>query len=160
MLDGLIEAREPRRSSVESSRGIPNQVAPNGATIHNVDDSDFSLNDDSDETDDNETEVLLPLVSPKPMVRERTLCSDHMSLTPIITDYEEGTDTEERRRVLARRPIKTRKLAEEESISAFSALPKSRHRLRANYMVLFPGAEGKIRLPQPKPHYSRRTEST
>lgn len=148
VLDCLMEAREPRRSSAGSSRGFPSQMTPK---VHDVHDSDLSADDDTDDTDDSEENVLLPVVRPKPVVRERTLCSDHMSLTPIIQDDDEGTDTEERRRVLARRPIKTRKLAEEESKSAFSAVPKSRHRLRADYMVLFPGAEGKIRIPQPPP---------
>eukprot|EP00178_Gracilaria_changii_P012692 TRINITY_DN3586_c0_g1_i1.p1 TRINITY_DN3586_c0_g1~~TRINITY_DN3586_c0_g1_i1.p1 ORF type:complete len:1012 (+),score=124.45 TRINITY_DN3586_c0_g1_i1:1932-4967(+) len=62
------------------------------------------IDDSSDDDDyDDEQGFALKVVCPKPYVRERALESDFASLTPIITDSDDDTDTEHARKLNARR---------------------------------------------------------
>ncbi|KAI0562657.1 hypothetical protein FGB62_55g137 [Gracilaria domingensis] len=62
--------------------------------------------DDSSE-DDDDLDFVPKIVCPKPYVRERALQSDFASMTPIITDPDDDTDTEHYRKWNARRTKKT-----------------------------------------------------
>lgn len=60
---------------------------------------------EEDESEDNEDELVIPVVRPKQRVRDRPLASDCMSLTPFIMDEDVETDSEDRRRRDERRQL-------------------------------------------------------
>lgn len=120
------------------------------STVGNEEDSESTFESGCSLTD-GEEELIFPIVQPRRMVRERALSSDYMSLTPVIADDDEGTDTEERRKALARRPLRPRTRPEAELRSVFGIPPGHEHRLHSDYMVLLPGLGGSVRLPQPEP---------
>lgn len=63
--------------------------------------SDSEMDENGDE--DGEDEIILSVVHPKQRVRDRSLTSDRMSLTPVIMDDDVETDSEDRRRAEERR---------------------------------------------------------
>lgn len=113
--------------------------------------SSDDLPDSDDDYEDEEYSLSIPVVRPKRIVRKRSLCSDHMSLTPVINDDDEGTDSEERRKAKARRPLRSFFQTEEEPDLVFAVVPKEGHRLCFDQRILLPGADGSVFLPVPKP---------
>ncbi|CDF33765.1 unnamed protein product [Chondrus crispus] len=109
------------------------------------------MHESDEDFEDNESHLFIPLVRPKKIVRRRSLCSDHMSLTPVIDDDDEGTDSEERRKVQARRPLRKVLENQHEPRLVFAVVPKEGHRLCFDHKILLPGSDGAVFLPVPKP---------
>ena len=109
------------------------------------------MHESDEDYEDDESHLFIPLVRPKKIVRQRSLCSDHMSLTPVIDDDDEGTDSEERRKAQARRPLRKVLETQDEPRLVFAVMPKEGHRLCFDHKILLPGSDGAVFLPVPKP---------